>query len=109
MSFLINDKLPLDYARLLCDAVMEKYTPAELPPQGVFFYHQGVFLSGMERLYELTGDKKYFNYIKRIENIETELSVEQSESEVKVLENKQNVEVKNEENKVNIKLPKTGM
>lgn len=54
----------LKYAAQACEAIMEKYTPQELPPKGSFFYHQGVFLSGMERLYELTGDKKYFNYIK---------------------------------------------
>ncbi len=60
-----NDiKTPLDYARLGCEAIMHKYLPQDLPPKETLFYHQGVFLSGMERLYFLTGDKKYFNYIK---------------------------------------------
>lgn len=54
----------LEYAAQACEAIMTKYSPQELPPKGSFFYHQGVFLSGMERLYELTGDKKYFHYIK---------------------------------------------
>ena len=54
----------LKYAAQACETIMEKYAPRELPPKECFFYHQGVFLSGMERLYELTGSKKYFNYIK---------------------------------------------
>ena len=54
----------IKYAVQACEAIMETYTPQELPPKGCFFYHQGVFLSGMERLYELIGDKKYFRYIK---------------------------------------------
>ena len=54
----------LKYAIQACEAIMAKYTPEELPPRGCFFYHQGVFLSGMERVYELTGDRKYFDYIK---------------------------------------------
>ena len=54
----------LRYAMQACEAIMVKYSPEELPPKGCFFYHQGVFLSGMERLYELTGNPKYFQYIK---------------------------------------------
>jgi len=54
----------VQYAAQACETIMHKFAPADLPPKGKFFYHQGVFLSGMERLYELTGDKKYFNYIK---------------------------------------------
>ena len=54
----------LKYAAQACETIMEQFAPQELPPKGCFFYHQGVFLSGMERLYELSGDKKYFNYIK---------------------------------------------
>ena len=55
---------PIDYAKEACDAIMCKFSPATLPPQGTLFYHQGVFLSGMERVYKLCRDKKYFNYIK---------------------------------------------
>lgn len=54
----------LKYAELACEAIMHTYAPQELPPKNSLFYHQGVFLSGMERVYKLTGDKKYFNYIK---------------------------------------------
>ncbi len=58
------NKTPLEYGKLCCDALMHKFKPCDLPPKGVFFYHQGVFLSGMESIYKLCGDKKYFNYIK---------------------------------------------
>ncbi|MCR4719621.1 MAG: glycoside hydrolase family 88 protein [Firmicutes bacterium] len=56
---------PLDYGKLACDAVMNKFRAEELPPKGVFFYHQGVFLSGMEKIYKLCGEDKYFEYIKK--------------------------------------------
>ena len=55
----------LDYAKLGCNTLMKKFNPAKnLPPVKRFHYHQGVFLTGMERVYELCGDEKYFNYIK---------------------------------------------
>ena len=54
----------LDYAAAAADTVMNKYTASTLPPSDRFHYHQGVFLTGMEKLYEITGDKKYFDYIK---------------------------------------------
>ena len=40
----------LDYAKASCDTMMELYTPMTLPPEKGFHYHQGVFLSGMEKL-----------------------------------------------------------
>ena len=54
----------LRYAGQACEAIMACYTPRELPPKGSFFYHQGVFLSGMERVFELTGDRKFSEYLK---------------------------------------------
>lgn len=57
-------KTPLDYGKLACEALMHQYTPQTLPPKGAMFYHQGVFLSGMQQIYKLCGDEKYFNYIK---------------------------------------------
>jgi len=54
----------LDYGKLCCDSIMHSYEPSKLPPEGTLFYHQGVFLSGMERVYKLSGEKKYFDYIK---------------------------------------------
>ncbi len=58
------NKRPIEYGKLACDAIMHQYTPDKLPPAGTLFYHQGVFLSGMQRIYLLCGNKKYFNYIK---------------------------------------------
>ena len=51
-------------AKAVCDTIMDKHTPAELPPVDFFFYHQGVFLLGMQHLYKKTGEQKYFDYIK---------------------------------------------
>ena len=60
----MNEKTPLYYGEKACEAIMCKYTASKLPPENVLFYHQGVFLSGMQRIYLLTGDKKYFSYVK---------------------------------------------
>lgn len=57
-------KSALYYGEQACATIMHKYQAAKLPPENVFFYHQGVFLSGMQQIYSLTGDKKYFNYVK---------------------------------------------
>jgi unsaturated rhamnogalacturonyl hydrolase len=59
-----NERSALDYAKMGADTLIRKFTAEELPPTKRFHYHQGVFLSGMERIYLLSGDKKYFNYIK---------------------------------------------
>ncbi|MCC8168991.1 MAG: glycoside hydrolase family 88 protein [Oscillospiraceae bacterium] len=56
--------VPLNYAITGADTLMRKFTPAKLPPAGHFHYHQGVFLTGVERVYQLTGNTKYFDYIK---------------------------------------------
>ena len=54
----------LDYAAAGAAAIMNKFKPEELPPSYRFHYHQGVFLTGAERLYNITGDAKYSEYIK---------------------------------------------
>ena len=55
---------PLDYAKMACDSKMRM--PAEdLPPKGLFHYHAGVFLRGMQKTYELCHDRKYYNYAKK--------------------------------------------
>ena len=59
-----NCLTPLQYGELALKTIMDTYTPDTLPPKGMLFYHQGVFLSGMENIYFLTKDKKYFEYIK---------------------------------------------
>lgn len=59
-----NNRTPIEYAILAADTMMEKYIASQLPPVGRFHYHQGVFLSGLERTYFSTGEEKYFEYIK---------------------------------------------
>lgn len=59
-----NNRKPIDYAEMACDAIMNKFEAEKLPPEGVLFYHQGVFLSGMQRTYRLNKKKEYFDYIK---------------------------------------------
>ncbi|MBO4733228.1 MAG: glycoside hydrolase family 88 protein [Clostridia bacterium] len=58
------NKEPLEYGIDTCEALMRKFRPEELPPAGTLFYHQGVALSGMQQIYFLTGEKRFFNYIK---------------------------------------------
>lgn len=55
---------PLQVAELACDTMMRTYKAEDLPPKGHFHYHQGVFLSGMQKTYELCGKEKYFQYVK---------------------------------------------
>ncbi len=57
-------KTPLEYAKLGADTIINKYSVSELPPPDRFHYHQGVFLAGVEQLYNITGDEKYYDYIK---------------------------------------------
>ena len=59
-----NLKTALDYAKQGCDTLINKFTVEELPPANRYHYHQGVFLSGMERTYLLSKEEKYGNYIK---------------------------------------------
>ncbi|MFB9276682.1 glycoside hydrolase family 88/105 protein [Cohnella cellulosilytica] len=55
---------PLDWAERACEALMARFEPEALPPDR-FHYHQGVFLSGMEKTWRLTNKDAYFAYIKR--------------------------------------------
>lgn len=58
----MNQKLfALDYAKMAYDTLIKKFTPEELPPAIHFHYHQGVFLSGLQRCYMLSGDEKYYD------------------------------------------------
>jgi unsaturated rhamnogalacturonyl hydrolase len=58
------NKTALEYAKMGADTLIRKFTVGELPPKNRFHYHQGVFLSGVERIYFLSGEKKYYDYIK---------------------------------------------
>ncbi len=58
-------KTPLDYAKQGADTLLSKYTVDTLPPAGRFHYHQGVFLSGVQRTFNLSKEQKYGDYIKQ--------------------------------------------
>lgn len=51
-------------ALFACETMMRKFTPQNLPPAGRFYYHQGVFLSGMYETYRLTDEGKLYDYLK---------------------------------------------
>ena len=55
---------PIYYAKASVDTMMRKFKAEDLPPKGRFHYHQGVFLSGVYKTYELCGDERYFQYVK---------------------------------------------
>ncbi|WP_226527531.1 glycoside hydrolase family 105 protein [Metabacillus niabensis] len=55
---------PIQWAEKACDTLMTKFEPELLPPER-FHYHQGVFLSGMEKCWRQTNKNKYYDYIKR--------------------------------------------
>ena len=58
-------EIALSTAKKLCDTMIRRYpNPKDLPLVGKFFYHQGVFLSGMMHIYELCGEEKYYDYTK---------------------------------------------
>lgn len=63
-EFIYHGKSALGYAKEAVDMMMHKWEAKELPPKGHFHYHQGVFLSGVEKTYELCGNEAYYQYIK---------------------------------------------
>ena len=52
-------KEPIIYAKEACDTMMRTYDAPKLPPVGRFHYHQGVFLSGVYKVYQIVKDEKY--------------------------------------------------
>jgi unsaturated rhamnogalacturonyl hydrolase len=59
-----DKKTALGYAQMGADTLIRRFTVEKLPPENRFHYHQGVFLSGVERTYFLSGEQKYYDYIK---------------------------------------------
>jgi unsaturated rhamnogalacturonyl hydrolase len=57
-------KTALDYAKMGADTLIRCFAAEELPPKNRFHYHQGVFLSGVERIWLLSKEQKYYDYIK---------------------------------------------
>lgn len=55
---------PIEYAKASIETMMRTYEAAQLPPEGGFHYHQGVFLSGVYKTYELCKEEKYAQYVK---------------------------------------------
>ncbi|MDR3336615.1 MAG: glycoside hydrolase family 88 protein [Treponema sp.] len=58
------EKSSLVYAEMGADTLIRKFSADKLPPVNKFHYHQGVFLSGVERIFLLSGKHKYSDYIK---------------------------------------------
>ena len=63
------EESPIGYAEKACDTMMQRYSDVNtLPPTSgygtaTFNYHQGVFMTGMSRVFEVCGEEKYFRYI----------------------------------------------
>ncbi len=55
---------PMEYAQAACDGMMRRFAPQDLPPKGHFYYHQGVFLSGMYDAAMMCERDDYLQYIK---------------------------------------------
>ncbi|GGC83993.1 unsaturated rhamnogalacturonyl hydrolase YteR [Thalassobacillus devorans] len=56
---------PLEWGKAACDSLMAAYDASELPPDGRWHYHQGVFLESMRQLKEVIGgNEEYEQYIK---------------------------------------------
>lgn len=60
-------KTALEYGRLACDTMINRYGVNGLPPQkyghATFNYQQGVLLSGVASFYEQTKDERYLDYV----------------------------------------------
>lgn len=56
---------PLEWGEKACLSLMERYAPIELPPANRWHYHQGVYLYGMYRVWQITKKAEYFNYFKK--------------------------------------------
>ena len=54
----------LEYGKIACNTLPHYYTEERGGKNERFNYHDGVFLAGMERIYEITGEEKYYNAIK---------------------------------------------
>lgn len=56
---------PIEWAKKACDSLMNTYEAGELPPAHRWHYHQGVFLCGMELLWEAVQEDRYVDYIQQ--------------------------------------------
>ncbi|KQL41786.1 glycosyl hydrolase family 88 [Bacillus sp. FJAT-25509] len=60
----VTAEIALSMAEKASRTVMKTFSPKELPPANVWHYHQGVFLYGMQRVWEITQNQEYFEYLK---------------------------------------------
>ncbi|MGE6628809.1 glycoside hydrolase family 88/105 protein [Bacillus sp. NPDC077027] len=63
MNQSIEKASPIVHAEALAQTIMKAYTIEDLPPAGRWHYHQGVFLCGVLKLYQATGNEAYFQYV----------------------------------------------
>lgn len=54
---------PLEYGEQACHTLMRTFKAEDLPPRAHFHYHQGVFLSGMEHIWQICKKEEYRLYI----------------------------------------------
>lgn len=60
----LRPETPIEWARKACDSLMATYAAGSLPPAHRWHYHQGVFLCGMELLWEAVQEDRYIEYIR---------------------------------------------
>ncbi|MFP7288744.1 glycoside hydrolase family 88/105 protein [Shouchella clausii] len=60
----VRSQQPLEWGKKACEAIMSKYEPVEMPPANRWHYHQGVFLCGVHRIWEMDHNEAYFQYVK---------------------------------------------
>lgn len=56
--------MALKHSEWACRALIKTFEPGALPPANRWHYHQGVFLYGMQKVWEKTGRQEYFEYMK---------------------------------------------
>ena len=63
MLYQYKGRRPADYAEEFIDVYVANIPADQLPPKQKFIYPQGVFLSGVEQIYQDTGRTDYAQYI----------------------------------------------
>lgn len=54
-----------EYARVAIESILNRQSKGELIYKGLFDYPQGVFLAGMEQIYNICHEEKYFEHIQK--------------------------------------------
>ncbi len=69
MTYTYKGKRPIAIAESFIDSYINRVPAVKLPPERRFTYHQGVFLSGVEKIYLQNKKSEYDRYIKDYLNI----------------------------------------